>query len=363
MNFDPDKHAIFKTLTGSRVYGTHTETSDYDYRGVIIPPKEYFFGYSSAFEQYEDKKNDTTLFEIRKFLKLASENNPNIIELLYIPEKYWVHSSRYWKTLVAQRELILSKKCFYTFTGYAYSQLKRIRTHRNWLLKGELVKPERTSYGLPIAAVPKEILNAAKELININLNRFPIEELLSTLPKDVGEEIRQTMWNFLETMTGLSRPQIEDNAFVHMGKFLGYEDNFLDYIHREKQYNKDLAEYNSWNNWKNERNEKRKELERVAGYDSKHASHLVRLIHMSREILTDHVVIVERPDAALLRDIRNGLLKFEQIEEYAHRQFSELEDLYKTSTLRHSPDRKTMEWVCMTVVEDFLRDSNGFTDS
>ena len=44
MNFDIEEHPILKVLSGSHAYGLATPTSDFDYRGIAIPPIEYFHG-------------------------------------------------------------------------------------------------------------------------------------------------------------------------------------------------------------------------------------------------------------------------------------------------------------------------------
>lgn len=357
MDFDLSKHTIFLTLTGSRVYGTFTEESDYDHRGVAIPPRKYFFGFGSNFSQAEDKVNDTTVFGFNKFLKLASENNPNIIELLYIPTRYWKVSTPYWETLVAHRDLFLSKKCYYTFNGYAHSQLRRLRTHRHWLMKGDLVKPERNDYGLVDGReLPTEVRNAATALVQRYMDRWPIEEELSAIPKDAAQAVRHRMWEFLETTLSLTKMEVEEHSWVAAGKALGFEDNFLELLQREKLYQKDLREYKSWLNWKKTRNPKRKALEQKCGYDSKHASHLVRLLLMCREILTLGVVQVERPDAELLKIIRDGGWEYDKLEEWSETQFEELKELYEKSDLQYSPNRKKIESVGINILENYFRD-------
>jgi hypothetical protein len=78
-----ERGTIFITLHGSRAFNTHIETSDYDYKGVAIPPKQYFLGLQHRFEQAELKDPDTVIYEIRKFFSLASACNPSVIETLY----------------------------------------------------------------------------------------------------------------------------------------------------------------------------------------------------------------------------------------------------------------------------------------
>ncbi|MBF9672481.1 nucleotidyltransferase domain-containing protein, partial [Streptococcus pseudopneumoniae] len=86
MNFDLDDATILRVVHGSHLYGTNIEGSDRDEKGVCIPPIEYFFGFNSKFEQHETKDPDCAVYDIRKFMSLAANCNPNILEILFVPE-------------------------------------------------------------------------------------------------------------------------------------------------------------------------------------------------------------------------------------------------------------------------------------
>ena len=74
--------------------------------------------------------------------------------------------------------------------------------------------------------------------------------------------------------------------------------------------------YKSWLSWKKERNPARRELEEKSGYDTKHASHLIRLMRMGYEIITEGKVLVKRPDAEELLAVKNGAWSFEKVMEF-----------------------------------------------
>jgi predicted nucleotidyltransferase len=98
---------------------------------VCIPPKEYYFGLKT-FDQQEIGK-DQTIFSLKKFVKLARDCNPNIIEMLYTDNQYILFLNKYGQILRDNRELFLSRKAKFTFAGYAFAQLKRIKGHRKWI--------------------------------------------------------------------------------------------------------------------------------------------------------------------------------------------------------------------------------------
>ena len=91
-----EKNKILELVTGSFLYGTDTETSDKDYYGIFMPEIEYVIGFRrceevdfSVIKKDANDKNtadsiDRKFYEFRKFIKLAMENNPNIIEILFV---------------------------------------------------------------------------------------------------------------------------------------------------------------------------------------------------------------------------------------------------------------------------------------
>ena len=52
-------------VSGSRLYGMETESSDWDYRGFVLPPLEYIIGLN-RFEQHQPKDTDLVLYSLRK---------------------------------------------------------------------------------------------------------------------------------------------------------------------------------------------------------------------------------------------------------------------------------------------------------
>jgi hypothetical protein len=113
-------------------------------------------------------------------------------------------------------------------------------------------------------------------------------------------------------------------------------------VRNEKRFYEALKTWNSYRKWDENRNPKRKVLEAEFGYDVKHAMQLVRLARQSKEILTDKHIHVYRHDRDELKDIRNGKWPFYQLQEYIENLDSELDDLYKKSDLRDTPDHQAI---------------------
>ena len=138
-------------------------------------------------EQFEDKNNDITYFEFRKFLYLACENNPNVLELLYIPENKFIICEKEWEEIILNRGLFVSKKAKHTFSGYAHSQFNRIKRHRSWLLNPPKKKPERKDFGLSESRsdLTRDQIGAFNVLLSLKLENIkefhPLKEQLEQM--------------------------------------------------------------------------------------------------------------------------------------------------------------------------------------
>ena len=80
------QRTILLTITGSHAYGTNVETSDMDYKGVCIPPDEYYFGLktfndynTTGGKNFKNTKDDIdiSIMHINKFVSDAMQGVPN----------------------------------------------------------------------------------------------------------------------------------------------------------------------------------------------------------------------------------------------------------------------------------------------
>ena len=161
------ERTIYLTKHGSHAYGTSLPTSDLDIRGICIAPKEYYLGYNRNFEQVsssvacEDDDPDYVIFDLRKFMRLASVSNPNALEIIFTEPEDRLLVTPAMEKLFAARNLFLSRLALRTFSGYAASQMRRIRNHYRWLKSPPKKKPERSGFGLgPKPEIPTEQMEA-----------------------------------------------------------------------------------------------------------------------------------------------------------------------------------------------------------
>lgn len=358
-----NQHTIFECIVGSQAYGTNNEFSDIDYAGVMIPGKEYFLGMKN-FEQFQGFEMDKTIYDIRKALTLIADNNPNMLDLLFIPERCIVFSTKFWEKILKHRSIFLSKRIRYTFAGYAIAQLGRIKTHRKFLLNPPTKQPVRSDFGLPEEPMfptsqIKAICQAALELIAetertsfvAELDRIYGDYVIPLLSKFLIPEERSLAMEWLQQ--GLKS---QCHAFTSAGTQY-IKDEYVDQAQRELKFYNANSEWKQYISWKKTRNPKRADLEAKFGYDTKHSMHLVRLLRMGKEGLEKGELFVDRTniDVEELKEIRNGAWTFDKVEQYAKDQDEELAKLYLTSKLPKSPDREKLSDLCVEVVDDFFK--------
>lgn len=365
---------IYLVKAGSHAYGTNIATSDLDVRGICIPTKEYFLGFLDNFDitnnkelwkcypEYFSEPLDLEVYGLLKYISLAADCNPNVIELLFADSSDYIMATRSFERILEVRDACLSKVAKHRFSGYAISQLKRIRGHYAWLKNPPTSPPTREEFGLPS---DKRILNvgelgAVEALITKQIDEWALDqEFLNEATKiqltSKMEEIIKILWKEFNTTRAIPERSIRDALWDAALSKLELTPDFVDYIYREKAYKSALNHYNSYLEWKKSRNVKRAELEAKFGYDTKHAMHLVRLLRMAREILTTGKVLVKRPDAQELLEIRDGKWEYEKLVEYAENEDKQLEELMLTSTLPKSPNRTLLNKVCIEIIEDSLK--------
>ena len=129
---------IYKLKTGSHLYGLNRPESDEDYMGIFIPRSDYLLGLktvnevdrstksSAAIQRNTAEDVDDKSYALPKFLHLTLQNNPNIVEVLFATPDVILTLEPEMEELIENRDKLLSQRVFHTFTGYAFSQKKKL---------------------------------------------------------------------------------------------------------------------------------------------------------------------------------------------------------------------------------------------
>lgn len=141
-------NVCYEVITGSFAYGVSSDNSDMDIYGFCIPKKEDIFpnlkglipGFDKIqnFEQYQQhhildkesrKEYDISIYNIIKYFSLCADNNPNMIDTLYVPQHCVLYSNEIGNLVRDNRDNFLHKGSYHKFLGYAYSQLHKMSSN------------------------------------------------------------------------------------------------------------------------------------------------------------------------------------------------------------------------------------------
>jgi uncharacterized protein len=330
-NFDLETRTILLTLAGSRACGLAREDSDVDVAGIAIPPQANLYTLLPEWEQtegsavvdlffdsidelqfpdnrlaYEARGNgcEGTVYNLKKYISLALKANPTIWTCVFCRDSEVLKVTEAGLHLRANRNLFVSQNAKNSFIGYAISQLQRIKRHKKWL-DNPPSKPSRKELGIPEG---KAILN--KEQVTAFNTMGP-----ETLAK------------------------------------LGISQKLIEMIQTEKLYAYAMDQWKKYEGWRKNRNPARAALEANAGYDTKHAMHLMRLLHMGYEIIKDGEVSIWRDDRDYLLEIRDGMCSYEEILQIAEEHVQSIEEMAHASQLQKRPDFEKVDKLYRELLE------------
>lgn len=176
-----EDNLVLKILSGSHLYSTATENSDRDYVGIFIPPKDYILGLHTCELVTSNTNNDgrnssedtdCTYYSLPKFFQLAMKNNPNTIELFFVPPENIVFSDEYGKAILKNARHFISKKCKNTFGGHAHSQKQKLLTKNP--IGSRLAYIEKFGFDVKFASHLIRLLQEGIELLDDHKITFPL---------------------------------------------------------------------------------------------------------------------------------------------------------------------------------------------
>lgn len=335
---------IFECISGSRLYGTDRPESDIDIRGIFGVTVDDAVTLIETPKQISDPTNDVTFYSLDKFMTLASACNPNIIELLWVPESKTILKNSKFEKLLANRELFVSKKAYYTFAGYSFAQIKKA-TGQNKMInnperKERPRREEFTSY----------MENGSSKTIGYgdvgfpNLDEYSVTKAygkeayrLYKIPKPTGVFDSEGNIRF----TSLT---VDEEACYFSGVL----------IYSKDAYEQKVKAWEKYWTWVNERNENRwvglnnENFE----YDMKNMAHCVRLALSCRNILTNGEPLVELTGENLkfIRSIRDGEFKYDYLMDWVKNSEAENAELFNKCTLPHHVDMHKINDVYRSIV-------------
>jgi predicted nucleotidyltransferase len=141
---------------------------DVDLMGVIFPPATHIIGLHQ-FEHWtcQVEELDVTIYGFQKFVRLLLKGNPNVVGLLWLPERFYVHRSRAFERLLFHRDAFSSKQMYRPFVGYGRSQLSQMKKseYRGYMGPKRRALVDQFGYDTKFAAHLIRLLRMAEEFL------------------------------------------------------------------------------------------------------------------------------------------------------------------------------------------------------
>lgn len=306
---------LVEMVHGSRLYGTHSEMSDYDYKGVAMPTASHILRgqIPKIIEKSERKKEEgeknraddveREIYSLHYFIDLCLQGQTVALDMLHAPTNA-IQDRRIGQTgFLMWHELTANRHRFYTkkmtaLVGYARHQAAK------YGIKGSRLAAAKKVYGF---------LDAASRANP----EFKMKEIWNLLP--TGEHIHFHLASLEHNNIALyevcgMKLQATGTPKHYLPTLLKFIDN---YGNRAK-----LAESNQ-------------------GIDWKAVSHAFRAGYQMKHILQDGGFSYPLPETRFLIDIKQGIIPYADAGPQLEKLIDEVEHLAEISNYPDEPDK---EW-------------------
>lgn len=301
---------------GSHLYGLNHSASDEDFLGVFMPEKQSMFGLAkcevidlSTKKSFEDRRNtkedvDEKWYSLPKFIHLLSHNNPNILEVLFATKENILFIDPIFQQIIDNRDKFVSKNVYHRFSGFAYSQKKKIITKRERYLS----------------------LCSTVDWLN---ECFPIVRSDTKVVEHLADQLNRRIKYYKSAK--------EDcNSFT---KGLSLQMVIEKLTQERDRYG-----------WRVKTDTFQK-----LGYDVKFASQGIRLFSEGRELLTTGSLkypLKNSGDDVVIKSVKDGRVSYEDVLKLFDFYKRKCDKAYEVSTIRDKPDHKWIsKWLIDTQFE------------
>ncbi len=316
-----DRKTVYRFRNGSHMYGLATPKSDVDYMEVFLPTPEDVLGLkavdivdASTKSSGAGRRNtaddvDDARYTLQSYLQLLLANNPNILETLFTPTDVMVVCDPVMMPLLEHPERVVCKRSYKSFGGYAKSQEHKLTEKR---------------------ARYTELCTATK-MLEISF-KAEIEDPKAAMDAGLADLLNKTLKHYRGTKQ-------HDESF-HVG------------LPMKVIYEKMKEERDTYG-WR-----VKTDTFETLGYDTKFASHLVRLYFEAEELL--ETGRISFPFMGKTRDtimkVKLGGMKLDELMKLVESLRVRVDTAYAATTLPEEPDREYLNtYLVSTMLEYFQK--------
>lgn len=304
---------------GSHLYGTNTETSDLDYKGVFLPdgrdiilqriPHVIDLGTGDHSTKNTKDDVDDQSYPLQKFLQMVAKGDTVGTEILFAPDWAIVEMDPVWEMIRHNRHVLLNKQCR-GFVSYCQRQAAK------YGIKGSRMAACKDIVDLLDAAASARGTSAKLELIADQLSEFcnthEFSEIVD-IPSQAGKELLH--------LDVVDRKIPFTNTIQHALSI--YSKVYDNYGHRTRA---------AMNN---------------EGVDWKAISHAIRVAGQAKELLTTGQITFPRPNCDLLLAVKRGAYQYHEVAPILEQLVEEVEEAALTSKL---PNKAAQDGIDLLVL-------------
>ena len=369
-------------------------------------PQSILYGLSNNYiPQIHDKNNDNVFCELGEAFKLLIKSNPTIIESLFIPKRCIIYEDKLTSLIKENSDLFISKKIYKTFGEYAKSQIHKMTGLNKaivnpvyerltpldfcytFMKQGSTRISNRLSYrGLNekycgLINIPNmletygvyydlgaHIINEIKNLENYQeiLKKEALTKIV-TLPDFLKNLIYKKFGdlNYIDFSSikpigyrGIINKDNTSNE-LRLSSIPKFEIPLCNIVYNVNGYTKHCIDYKRYQEWVTHRNPVRYEHNLKQNYDTKNASHLIRLLHTCTEALNGEGVNIDRTgiDAELLLKIRNGNVEYDELKEMVEKDSILMDKAYNNTKLKDTVNISDINQLLIDVRNEYYKKS------
>ena len=354
---------IFEGIVGSQAYGIATPTSDVDKKGVFIQDQDSILGFGYI-DQVNDTKNDQTFYEVKRFIELLASNNPNMLELLNLPEDCIVYKDPIFDLILEYRNDFITKMCRHSFGGYAVEQIrkarglnKKISNPMDPVRKGVLdfcyVAEGGKSIAIKDYLAEYRLKNEYCGLVSLDHMKYMYVVYYDKVAELNDKGIPMGVCSSLG-FKGIVSDDLESNDVSTSSVPKGMIPEFIMYFNKEG-YSSYCKDYKDYFDWVEKRNPERYKdnIGHGGNYDGKNLAHCHRLLDMAIEIGEGKGINIRRENREELLSIRRGEYDYEKLVEDAENKIKRMDDIFESSALPRSIDRDFLNDLLIKIRKEY----------
>lgn len=311
---------LVRTLFGSHLYGTNTETSDTDRKAVHLPdPIAMLLHERQDVMNHDTKKGnvgrntpddvDDESFALHKFFAMLANSDTMAIEMMFTPETHILEVTPEWRTILNYRDRFITKN---------------IENDLGYIIR------QAAKYGVK-----------GSRMATVRLALSWVESWISLYGSISGlGQHHKALTEFAEAN--------EHSSIIGIPHPSGEPQWHWEVVGRKLPYRASLGEVHKilkqvFDNY----GERVRQAERNDGVDWKALSHAVRVGNQTIERLETGELTFPRPDAKHLLRIKRGELDYKRVEEKLEMLIDRIREVHATSDLRETIDQDLADQITL----------------